>query len=172
MGGKLLHPTPETSNETPVQHLRFPWDVRRKLNIAGLITVGNVRQTADEALLELKLGRSGGLHPRNAGLNCRSHRPDCRAGADQEVIAVPFTIEATSATGSVFLTCSTASETLNRVLELEQRPHGSIIVRDGNRRSIDIDELIATALCGIDLPARTEAIRRVVELGLQAKAKS
>ena len=69
MGGKLLHPTPETSNETPVQHLRFPWDVRRKLNIAGLITVGNVRQTADEALLELKLGRSGGLHPRNAGLN-------------------------------------------------------------------------------------------------------
>ena len=57
MGGKLLHPTPETSNETPVQHLRFPWDVRRKLNIAGLITVGNVRQTADETLLELKLGR-------------------------------------------------------------------------------------------------------------------
>ena len=54
---------------------------------------------------------------------------------------MPFTIEATSATGSVFLTCSTASETLNRVLELEQRPHGSIIVRDGNRRSIDIDEL-------------------------------
>ena len=85
---------------------------------------------------------------------------------------MPFTIEAKGATGSVFLKCSTASETLNRVLELEQRPHGSIIVRDGNRRSIDIDELIATTLCGIDLPARTEAIRRVVELGLQAKAKS
>ena len=57
------------------------------------------------------------------------------------MVAVPFTIEAKGATGSVFLTCSTASETLNRVLELEQRPHGSIIVRDGNRRSIDIDEL-------------------------------
>ena len=88
------------------------------------------------------------------------------------MVVVPFTIEATSATGSVFLKCSTASETLNRVLELEQRPHGSITVRDGNRRSIDIDELIATALCGIDLPARSEAIRRVVELELKAKPKA
>ena len=38
-------------------------------------------------------------------------------------------------------TCATAAETLNKVL-LEQRPHGSIAVRDGNGRSINIDELL------------------------------
>ena len=83
---------------------------------------------------------------------------------------MPFTIEATSAIGPMFLECSTASETLNKVLEVEQRPHGSITVRDGNRRSLNIDELIATALCEADLPRRPEAIRRLVELGLRARA--
>jgi hypothetical protein len=38
-------------------------------------------------------------------------------------------------------TCATAAETLNKVL-LEQRPHGSIAVRDGNGRSINTDELL------------------------------
>jgi hypothetical protein len=56
-----------------------------------------------------------------------------------------FTIEATSAIGPMFFTCSAAAETLNRVLELEQRPHGTITVRDGDGRSINIDEL--TTLC-------------------------
>jgi hypothetical protein len=45
----------------------------------------------------------------------------------------------------MFFTCSTAAETLNKVLELEQRPHGTITVRDGDGRSINIDEL--TTLC-------------------------
>jgi len=80
-----------------------------------------------------------------------------------------FVIEATSAIGPMFFTCSIASETLNKVLEVEQRPHGSITVRDGNGRSINIDELIATALCEADLTRRPEAIRRLVELGLKAK---
>jgi hypothetical protein len=58
---------------------------------------------------------------------------------------MPFTIETVGASGPLVFTCSTASETLNKVLELEQHPHASITVRDGNGRSINIEEL--TALC-------------------------
>jgi hypothetical protein len=58
---------------------------------------------------------------------------------------MPFTIEAAGASGPLVFTGSKASETLNKILELEQRPHASITVRDGNGRSINIDEL--TGLC-------------------------
>jgi hypothetical protein len=58
LGGKLLHPTPQLPDDTPVQLLRLPWDVRRKLKIAGLITVGNVREAANETMLALKLNAS------------------------------------------------------------------------------------------------------------------
>jgi hypothetical protein len=46
----------------------------------------------------------------------------------------------------MFSTCSTAAETLNKILE--QRPHGSLTVRDGNGRAINIDEL--TTLCELE----------------------
>jgi hypothetical protein len=63
----------------------------------------------------------------------------------QKVAVMSFTIETTSALGPMRFTCSTASETMNKVCELEQHPHGSILVRDGSGRAINIDEL--TALC-------------------------
>ena len=63
----------------------------------------------------------------------------------QKVAVMSFTIEITSALGPKRFTCSTASETMNKVCELEQRPHGSILVRDGSGRPINIEEL--TALC-------------------------
>jgi hypothetical protein len=58
---------------------------------------------------------------------------------------MPFTIETVGASGPLVFTCSTAAETLNKILELEQHPHALITVRDGNGRSINIEEL--TALC-------------------------
>jgi hypothetical protein len=66
---------------------------------------------------------------------------------------MPFTIEAAGAIGPLVFTCSTASETLDKVLELEQHPHASSITgRDRNGRSINIEHL--TALC------KDETIRR------------
>jgi hypothetical protein len=51
----LLHPTSELPDDTPVEQIRLPWHIRRTLNCAGLITVGNVREAANETLLALKL---------------------------------------------------------------------------------------------------------------------
>ena len=51
----VLHPTPELPDDTPVQEVRLPWGMRRQLLLAGLITVGDVREAANETLLELKL---------------------------------------------------------------------------------------------------------------------
>jgi hypothetical protein len=66
--------------------------------------------------------------------------------------SMPFTIEAVRAIGPLVFTCSTASETLNRITELERQPHASITVRDGKGRSINIDDLTA--------PCKDETIRR------------
>jgi hypothetical protein len=51
----LLHPTSELPDDTPVEQVRLPWNIRRALNGAGLVTVGNVRKAANETLLALKL---------------------------------------------------------------------------------------------------------------------
>ena len=59
-----------------------------------------------------------------------------------------FTIDATSSRGDLSLTCGTALETLNKVRELERQPHGTIVVKDGTGRTINIDEL--TALCAAE----------------------
>ena len=52
----VLHPTSELPSDTPVQEIRLPWNIRRTLTTAGLITVGNVRAAAKETLLRLKFG--------------------------------------------------------------------------------------------------------------------
>ena len=52
----LLHPTSELPDDTPVEQIRLPWHIRRTLNCAGLITVGNVRKAATETLLRLNKG--------------------------------------------------------------------------------------------------------------------
>ena len=52
----LLHPTSGLPDDTPVEQIRLPWHIRRTLNSAGLITVGNVRKAATETLLRLNKG--------------------------------------------------------------------------------------------------------------------
>jgi hypothetical protein len=64
---------------------------------------------------------------------------------------MPFTIEATTQQGAVSLVCSTASDAVNKVLELEQRAHGVITVKDGGGRRINSDELAALCEAGEDL---------------------
>jgi hypothetical protein len=54
-----------------------------------------------------------------------------------------FTIDVTCSEGDLLLTCETALETLNKVLELEQQPHGAITVKDGAGRTVNLDELCA-----------------------------
>jgi hypothetical protein len=55
----LLHLTSELPEDTPVEQIRLPWHIRRRLADAGLKTVGNVREAANETLLSLKLGGPG-----------------------------------------------------------------------------------------------------------------
>ena len=61
----------------------------------------------------------------------------------KEECYVPFKIEATTATGTVSVECQTPAETLRKVQELEQQPHGQISVKDRNGRAINVDNLIA-----------------------------
>ena len=51
----LLHPTSELPDDTPIEQIGLPWNIRRTLKGAGLITVGNVRKAANETLIGLKL---------------------------------------------------------------------------------------------------------------------
>jgi DNA-directed RNA polymerase alpha subunit len=47
-----LEPTPEL-DDTPIREVRFPTRIKDALFAAGLKTVGEVRETSDEALLSL-----------------------------------------------------------------------------------------------------------------------
>ena len=49
----LLEPTPELPDKTPTREVRFPTRIKNALFAAGLKTVGEVRETSDEALLSL-----------------------------------------------------------------------------------------------------------------------
>jgi DNA-directed RNA polymerase alpha subunit len=48
-----LEPTPELPDDTPIREVRFPTRIKDALFAAGLKTVGEVRETSDEALLSL-----------------------------------------------------------------------------------------------------------------------
>jgi DNA-directed RNA polymerase alpha subunit len=48
-----LEPTPELPDDTAIREVRFPKRIRNALFAAGLYTVGEVRETPDEALLAL-----------------------------------------------------------------------------------------------------------------------
>ena len=75
----LTDPTPELPDNTPIEDVRFPTRIRNVLAAAGLKTVGEVRETADETLLSfqdlgpgsvkrlgetLGLPSTGGVRPR------------------------------------------------------------------------------------------------------------
>jgi len=60
-----LDPTPELPDDTPVDRVRFPTQIQNVLVIAGLKTVGEVRETADETLLSFQgLGPDSVAHLR------------------------------------------------------------------------------------------------------------
>ena len=52
-----------------------------------------------------------------------------------------FTIEARNSTGAVSLSCATPSEAVDRVLELKRQRCKNITIKDGNGRTINLDEL-------------------------------
>ena len=50
----LVDPTPELPDDTPIEDVRFATRIRNVLSAAGLKTVGEVRETADETLLSFQ----------------------------------------------------------------------------------------------------------------------
>jgi DNA-directed RNA polymerase alpha subunit len=51
---ELLDPTPELSDDTPIERVRFPTRIRNILVAAGLKTVGEVREVSDDTLLSFQ----------------------------------------------------------------------------------------------------------------------
>ena len=58
---------------------------------------------------------------------------------------MPFAVLANKAAEAVSTSCATASDAVDKVLELERRRCENIIVKDGAVRVIDLDEL--SSLC-------------------------
>lgn len=56
-----------------------------------------------------------------------------------------FTIEANNSAGAISVSCATASEAVDKVLELEQQNFEHFKIKDGAGRMISLDEL--SALC-------------------------
>jgi DNA-directed RNA polymerase alpha subunit len=50
----MLEPTPELPDDTPISGVEFPARIRTVLAIAGIETVGEVRETSDEILLSFQ----------------------------------------------------------------------------------------------------------------------
>jgi hypothetical protein len=50
----LVDPTPELPDDTPIDRVRLPTPIHNVLAAAGLKTVGEVRETADETLLSFQ----------------------------------------------------------------------------------------------------------------------
>jgi DNA-directed RNA polymerase alpha subunit len=61
----LVDPTPELPDYTLIENVRFATRIRNVLAAAGLETVGEVRETADEILLSFQdLGKASVAHLR------------------------------------------------------------------------------------------------------------
>jgi DNA-directed RNA polymerase alpha subunit len=61
----LVDPTPELPDDILIENVRFAARVRNVLAAAGLKTVGEIRETADETLLSFQdLGKSSVAHIR------------------------------------------------------------------------------------------------------------
>jgi DNA-directed RNA polymerase alpha subunit len=61
----MLDPTPELSDATLISRLQFPTRIQNALSVAGLRTVGEVREASDEMLLSLPdLGSGSVTHLR------------------------------------------------------------------------------------------------------------
>jgi DNA-directed RNA polymerase alpha subunit len=63
----LIDPTPELPDDTPIDRVRLSTRIHNVLAAAGLKTVGEVRETADETLLSFQdLGPTSIKHLREA----------------------------------------------------------------------------------------------------------
>jgi DNA-directed RNA polymerase alpha subunit len=61
----MLEPTPELPDDTLISGVEFPVRIRTALAIAGLETVGEVRETSDEILLSFQdFGKASVAHLR------------------------------------------------------------------------------------------------------------
>jgi hypothetical protein len=78
-----LEPTPELPDDTPVRQVQFPTRIKNALFAAGLKTVGEVRDTPDQAFLSLPdFGEASLTHlrktlglPSTAGVRPTSKKP-------------------------------------------------------------------------------------------------
>jgi hypothetical protein len=63
---------------------------------------------------------------------------------------MPFAVLANKAAEALSTSCATASDAVDKVLELERRRFRNIIVKDGAGRVIDLDELSSLCEAGED----------------------
>jgi hypothetical protein len=69
-------PTPELPDDTPIREVRFPPRIKDALFDAGIKTVGEVREMADETLVGLPdIGRASVAFLRGASGHPRNPRP-------------------------------------------------------------------------------------------------
>jgi DNA-directed RNA polymerase alpha subunit len=76
--GDLADPTPELPDDTPIDRVRFPTRIHKALSAGGLKTVGEIRETSNDLLLNLQdLGSDSISYLREAlGLpSCDGVRP-------------------------------------------------------------------------------------------------
>ena len=57
----LIYPTPETPDDTPTENVRFPARIRNALAEMGIKTVGEIRESSDEALRSIPNLGSGSV---------------------------------------------------------------------------------------------------------------
>ena len=61
----MLDPTPELPDDTLISGVELPTRIRKVLAGAGLITIGDVRETSDEILLSFQdMGKTSVAHLR------------------------------------------------------------------------------------------------------------
>ncbi len=73
-----LDPTPELPDDTPIARVRHPIRIKNVLEAAGLKTIGEVRETADDTLLSSYDFSKGSVVPRREILglpSCHGVRP-------------------------------------------------------------------------------------------------
>jgi hypothetical protein len=81
----FLHPTPELCDDFPIENVRFPTRIRNALQIAGINTVGKIREASDAELLALQdLGKGSVTHLRET-LGLSSKAPTTKCNSDEQL---------------------------------------------------------------------------------------
>jgi len=53
----MTDPIPELPDDTPIESVKFPKRIRKALSVAGLKTIGEVREMSDGELLKMPGGK-------------------------------------------------------------------------------------------------------------------